>query len=334
MSSEDHYQRMMTRNAAAARLRARLECDVIRHKTMARFEEKFVSALAAREQLLAAGRHEVQGACLLGSPGAGKTTVMARVIADHHAWFRTAPARRFGHRVVSVTTPAGAGVKETLKVILMATNGCSVRINRTEDYLFSRVIEAFREERVAALHLDEFQDLGRSKADGPMRAFVTRLRHLTQNRSWPVCLFLSGTPDAKQLINKVPSLARRLAPVEFQPVSHQSEIDELASHITALSSKAEIDVEHTMFREDHFLEHLAHAGAYSFGLIIQIIISALCEAALDAASGKATCLSYMHFIRAYDWKSDAGDDFNPFLADNWSVIDTRRVTHRGESAKQ
>lgn len=40
-------------------------------------------------------------------------------------------------------------------------------------------------------------------------------------------------------------------------------------------------------------------------------------------------LSYVHFIRAYDRKSDAGDDFNPFLDPNWSTIDTRRVMYRG-----
>lgn len=329
MFDREKYARLIEHSAEAASLRTRLEESFIEHETGQRFEEKFVSVLAARERMLEAGGFEVRGTCLVGPPGSGKTTLMAHVIANHHAWFRGAPGRRFGHRVVSVTIPAGAGVKETLRDILRATNGCEVIGNRTEDYLFSRVTEAFREERVAGLHLDEFQDIGRSKAEGPMLAFVTRLRHLTQHRKWPVCLFLSGTPDAKKLINKVPTLARRLDPVEFRPITRKADRRDIASHVRSLATTAGIPINPDLFDVDHFVERLVHAGASSFGLVIQLVISALCEAQVDVSDRQEPGLSYVHFIRAYDRKSDAGDNFNPFLDENWSTIDTRRVMYRG-----
>jgi len=94
-----------------------------------------------------------------------------------------------------------------------------------------------------------------------------------------------------------------------------------------------ISVDPDIFAEAAFLDHLIHAGVSSFGLVIELIISAIREALLDPSMCGRRKLEYLHFIRVQDYKTDSNEDLNPFLSENWSVIDTRKLMYRGDDIR-
>lgn len=326
-NTQDEYDVMNARVEEAADIVVDLKTQFIPHSNFFNFEKRVISVMADRERSLRAGHYDLEGACLVGSSGSGKSTLMNRIISDYNARAAANSKLQFGNKIVSVVVPSGAGIKETYLAILKATNGYDIIKTRTEDYLKSRVIEALEEERVAGVYLDEFQDLGRLKSTNAMKGFATSFRHLMQTNPWPVCLIITGTTDMKSIINAVPTFARRLEPQEFRPML-DAESELVVRAIKDFTQRVGIKLSKSLWEEDEFLARLIHAGCAVFGLTISMVIAAIREAVLDEPVPSKRVLRYIHFIRAYDTKTDADEEFNPFLAKDWSSIDTRKLMTR------
>lgn len=214
--------KMMARVNRAETIVAKLKNEFFPNSTYEVFELRVATILHQREHEMRAGRHDVNGACLLGPSGSGKTTLTERIIANHHAYGEQSGNFDHGYRIASVLLKPNGGVKDTYKQMLRNINGYEVNPSRTEGYIKSCLDIALREERIAALHLDEFQDLGRLK--GTLSAFVTGFRHFMQNPDWPVSLIITGTIDTKQILNQVPTLVSRLQPLEFRGVDKEDKV--------------------------------------------------------------------------------------------------------------
>jgi hypothetical protein len=82
--------------------------------------------------------------------------------------------------------------------------------------------------------------------------------------------------------------------------------------------------ENGLLSNPEFIEILIHAGARSFGLIIEISMEAIGE----AVESDSKALMVDHFADAYFMRTNSDDDMNPFVSKQWRSIDTRKAMDR------
>ena len=288
------------------------------------FRKRVINVLEAREARLKAGKMEQKGAALLGPAGSGKSRIAAQVIAEYHALAEASGGREFGSRIVSVIVPGRATVKETLKEILRAL-GYPVKTSRDEDYLTQLLVHQLKEQRIAAIHLDEVQDSGRFKTSDSIEAFSKRFRNLTQDKEWPICLIMTATPEGRAMINHDPTLTRRLRPMELKPMTFKTDGLLLRSSVKNLLTDARLG-DAGLLDQNEFIKILIHAAAGRFGVALEITIEAIGECVEDGSD----VIDMGHFADAYSLRTDSDEELNPFVVENWSTVDTGTVLQRYE----
>jgi hypothetical protein len=313
---------------AEATLAAELARTFVRTDDYLQFRHQVFRVLTSREAQLKLGVFEQKGVALLGPAGAGKSRFVEEVIKEFGQVTAASSGCEFGSRIISVIVPGAASVKDTCGAILLEL-GYDIQSNRDENYLWRKVKSQMKLEKVAALHLDEVQDSGRFKTSTSMANFAKHFRNMMQDREWPVCLILTATLDAKEFINRDPTLTRRLKPIEMRDANAKTEGPLLRSAILQMAGKLNLD-DDGLISEPEFIAILIHAGASCFGLAMEIAVDAL---ALARSEGSAT-LNYSHFAEVYFSRSNSDDENNPFMSDDWKNIDTRKAMDRYLSQKQ
>lgn len=81
----------------------------------------------------------------------------------------------------------------------------------------------------------------------------------------------------------------------------------------AMHARIELDADITSF---DFYDRLATAGAFRWGLVIQLTINAI----LEAAAQGATTLSREHFIKVWAMKTDVNEVAGPFLHPGYTTM--------------
>lgn len=292
------------------------------------FRNRVFNVLALREARLRAGKSELKGAILIGPSGAGKSRIADEIIAEYHALTKAVGDRQFGSRILSVIVPGRATVKETLDAILQAL-GYPAKGRRDEEYLGKVVGAYFKECQIAALHLDEVQDSGRYKTNDSMEVFLKRFRNMMQDPSWPVCLIMTATPEARHLINHDPTFTRRMRPIEIKPMTFVRDGSIIRKTLLQLfhdAAKSDAGI----LAHDEFVKILIHAAAGRFGVAIEMAIEAIgeCQANQDDE------IDMSHFADAYALRMSCDEELNPFVAENWKTIDTLTALQRFEEDRQ
>jgi hypothetical protein len=292
------------------------------------FRKRVFNVLAHREARLLAGKSEIKGAFLIGPSGAGKSRIADEIIAEHHALTEEVGDRRFGSRILSVIVPGRATVKEALEAILQAL-GHPAKGRRDEDYLGKVVGAYLKDSQIAALHLDEVQDVGRYKTNDSIEVFLKRFRNMMQDPSWPVCLIMTATPEARRLINHDPTFTRRMRPIEIQPMTFVQDGSVIRKTLLRLFQDA-AKPDAGILAHDEFVKILIHAAAGRFGVAIEMAIEAIGE----CQENEDDEIDMSHFADAYALRMNCDDELNPFVAENWKNIDTMTALQRFEDDRQ
>lgn len=286
------------------------------------FRKKVFSALLDRENKLKAGRRGVKGVGLVGHAGSGKTRMTEKVIEDYHQFAAKSEPFEFGSKIISVTVPGRATVRETMTAILKVL-GYEVRASRDDDYLTRMVVLHLKGNSVAGLHLDEVQDVGRYRTADSRLVFLKRFRNLMQDEDWPVSLIMTGTPESKELFNGDRTLKRRLNLIEIPLLSREKDQNLVGSALGDILKSANVDDE-GLLRFDGFLSMLMHAAAYRFGVAIEMAIEAIALCKNDGAP----ILDLEHFAEVYESRMSCDAELNPFRAEDWKNIDTLNAFQR------
>jgi hypothetical protein len=309
-------------------IKATLEDPFFPTSQYQKFRERVFSVLEAREVRLQKGLLQQKGAALIAPAGVGKTRLVKQVISEFEAVAEATGGRKYGHRILSVTVPGRATVKDTSKAILRKL-GYPVESPREDDYLVRKLITLMEQQRYAGLHLDEFQDAGRHTTAENMQIFTKRFRNMMDDSQWPICLILTGTLEGKDFINLDPTLSRRLKPIEMLPINFGSDGKVLRDAAATLLGKSGINDDLGLFSENEFVKILIHASAYRFGVAIELIIEAIGAALME----NEEAITLDHFAEAYYVRASCEDDQNPFVARNWKIIDSSKVFDRLEDAE-
>lgn len=294
------------------------------------FRDRVFRALEDREARLKVGRKEQKGAALIGPAGSGKSRIAEEVINEYHALTEASGGREFGCRIISVIVPGRATVRETLTAILKALGYRAKGGVREEDTLANTVMTHLKEHRIAAVHLDEVQDSGRFKTSDSVEAFAKRFRNFTQDKEWPVCLLMTATLEGKAMINHDPTLTRRLRPVEIKPINFKESGPRLRIALKQLLVDAKIEDGNNLIEEDEFLKILIHASVGRLGVLMEMAIEAIVECVDDGSN----IIDMGYFADAYACRNDCDEELNPFVADDWSTIDTGKALQRYQAETQ
>lgn len=195
--------------------------------------------------------------------------------------------------------------------------------NRDERYLFSMVAEKLEQHKIAALHLDEVQDTGRYLTSESMKHFSVRMRNFMQKKRWPVCVIVTGTEEAKTIINQDRTFQRRLRTIEVQPMTVENEGLIMQRAIKGMLNDNELS-DDGLLDEKEFLKILMHAAAYRFGMAIETAVEAIGLAKFEQESQ----ITIDHFAEAYFVRMNCDDEMNPFIARMWKSIDTTKAMER------
>lgn len=168
------------------------------------------------------------------------------------------------------------------------------------------------------LHLDESQDLMRSRTEHEMNAVINTLKSLMQHKQWPVALALSGLPDLKELLNQDTQLGRRFHPIEFSPLAFETDGKNVARIINDYAAEAGLGVGAGV-ASANMVRRVIHGGCNELGVIIQLVIGSIQECLL----ADEDMLGYSYFADAFRRKNACVDDLNPFVREDFSAIDPR-----------
>jgi len=144
-----------------------------------------------------------------------------------------------------------------------------------------------------------------------------------QDEDWPVCLILTATLEAKEFLNHEATLTRRIRPIEILPISAKTEKALIQSSLRDLLVRSKVNDE-ALFNEIEFLKILAHASAGGFGVLIEIAI----EAIVQAAASPKRVVTLDHFAETCFARSNSDDERNPFVTKRWKDIDTTIIIDR------
>lgn len=174
-------------------------------------KDLFETLLDQRRADLAAGRlTNVRSIALVGGSGSGKSTLI-RHLHESRSDLVIAEGEdpcEFASQLV----PSPATMKFVGTAILHAL-GYPLARDKSAPVIWGMVADQLQRRKTLFLHLDEAQDLARFQTDRERQSVVNTLKSMMENRTWPVSLILSGTPELKKIINQDPQLARRIYPV-------------------------------------------------------------------------------------------------------------------------
>lgn len=324
--SAEALEAFAANDALAAQL-VRLEEHFEQTATYRLFRKRVFEVLAGREARMGQGKSALKGAMLIGPAGAGKTRMVEEIIKEHHALTQHVGNWQYGTRILSVVVPGRSTLKETLNAILKAL-GHPAKGRRDEDYLASLVMTYLKVCQVAAIHLDEVQDSGRYKTKDSIDPFLKVFRNMMQDKDWPVCLIMTATPEATDLLNGDKTLLRRMRPMEMRPMTFASDGEVLRKALKQLFEDAGL-AGSGILSQDEFIKILIHASAGRFGVAVEMSIEAI-GACLGEESAE---IDMGHFADAYEMRMDCDEELNPFVSEDWKLIDTMTALQRCEEER-
>ncbi len=265
------------------------------------------------------------GIVVKAASGAGKTTMVGRFLKNHprvHGF--GSDDSDFVH--IDVPSPVtnkslGLAVLRTMYPQGRGVAPAGSNASREADLRLSDIWEEVRNMASAygvwGLWIDEAHDLGNG---GPnmLAILQSTFKRWMAHEHRPI-LILSGTPEIESLF-QTREFRRRFLTVESPTLSAVTDTPQLRQVIAKYLREVGLGVDESL-RE--FMPRLVHAGTYQIGWTLNVVIEAIREALLETAEH----LSVEHFAESYRAIVQCSDRDNPFVANDWSGIDT--VMQRG-----
>lgn len=285
------------------------------------FETLFRSKLEERRADLDAGvNSEIRGIALIGASGSGKSAAVGHFLKanpDLLSDDRGDGACEFFSQIV----PSPASMK-AVGVEVLAALGYELTGEKSAPLMWNMIKKRLALRGALFLHLDEAQDFSRELTKNQQRDVINTLKSLMNNGRWPVSLILTGMPDLKNLINQDPQLVRRLDAVEIRPLDPDLSHRKTRNLLRKYAEKCGVEL-HPDLQTEEAARRLLHAADYAFGLKTRYIVGAITR--MLEQSGTERALSLSHFAIEYQQRSGALRALNPFIAQNFLRIDTRKI---------
>jgi len=316
-----------------------LQPDETRRRSDLMVEVKSVLAVLPRERLLSEAFGEVledlgerrspaearpspnvsegNAVVVLGESGAGKSTSIRRLIANHPLTIDELNAP--GSKLFSISAPSPCNVAELGREILIALGYPLARGKLSAPDVWRMVRERIRSLGVVLLHLDEMQHVIQTVTKFELQKVRNNIKGMLVDPVHPIALIVSGMPNVVDLMRPDRQLARRCTWIEFEALTLASHRRMLASFIQQLCERAGLAI-----ADDEIIRvvpRMLHAGCYQLGVTAEEIHAAI-RASLRAG---AKDLRLDHFANGYAKRTGNPGSQNPYISDHWRDIDPTQV---------
>ena len=285
-------------------------------------------------------RSETRALVLTGKTGAGKSTMVSRIISAHPAFYGFGVPHS-GCRAVSVSTPSPCNPK-ALGLEILRVLGFPMAPERPLPAVWGRVRERLLFLGKVVLHLDEIHNVLETANVKELTQIRTLLKTFLVSPEWPVVLVLSGLPEVIQFFEGLndPSddgtanadtkgeVRRRAVFVDLQSLRLSKDNAMIAAALKDMATVAkmfsdgDIDVK--------IVPRLIHAGLYELGTSMEIAHEAIGQCLM--ADKHPFALGLKHFQMAYRERTGCDDTVNPFVVINWRKVDCTLVLKASEAA--
>jgi len=285
-----------------------------RDKVLDKMCRRFVVHMLAKRN----GRRD-DGRVLIitGESGAGKSTAIERMLAEHPAL--QPHARSFGivKPVISVSLTGPCTLKILGRMILREA-GYPIRQKIEQGELWDMLPEQLHMKKVLIIHIDETQHMLRhTESDQERKNLAKAFKGVMNYKAWPISFIMSGMPGTTELARLDEQIERRASFAFLPDISLPEERDLVVRIIRQLSDTGGLEARAIIGSD--IPERTAHAAKYRYGRTAQIVMGAI-QIALE--QGDKT-LSRDHFALFYLDHSHARgmDQMNPFLVDDWRRLE-------------
>lgn len=260
---------------------------------------------------------EVRGLIVTGQSRVGKSRELRKLIRDFNESETRMPDGRPA-RIVSCLLSGRITFKD-LGIKTLKALGYELHRNRTQEYIWERVIDQAAGQGVIGIHYDECQHVFIDGAKSN-RVFLDSFKSMMKESRWPLMMILSGVPSLAKHIRSYEQLDELLDPVHFTTIKVSRDKALLTKLLFAYADQVEIEIEQ-LVTED-FLARLDHACSHRWGLVIELLIATLVEAKL---LGKSK-LDVQDFVKQFSLKKGIPKEYSPFTAPDFrEAFDPQRL---------
>lgn len=279
--------------------------------------EAFVDCVTDYYTKATIGGLEARGLIITGHSRVGKTREVKSLIDDFNASNTLMPDGRPAEIVSCVlsgrVTWKDLGIK-TLKALKY-----EVRSNRTQAYIWERVLDQVQGQGVIGIHYDECQHVF-TEGSKSNRYFLDSFKSMMKEPRWPLMLVLSGVPTLTKFVQPYEQLSNLLQPVHFEEIRFKRDMELLNSLLFAFADKADVDIE--SLSTPDFLERLDHACSHRWGLVIELMIEVLISCQMKGRKQ----LVVGDFVKVFAARTKTSEKISPFIvADYKELFDPKKL---------
>ncbi|MBP0483659.1 ATP-binding protein [Sagittula salina] len=289
----------------------------------AELQNSFAQVFSRHLGLLAAGgTFEARSLLVTGHSGSGKTAEISAMLKRFNESNTPLPdgkVAKFGHCLLEAQGTWKDLGRKTLHALGYPI---TAKTKRTQFEIWQLVITQAKKQGVIGIHYDEAQHILRGKQDKDMLPVLDAFKTLMKSTDWPLMLILSGVPELSDYVEQERQLDRLLTRVHFQEIDLSSPSRRTPEDYTVLNDivgsyaiAADLAVDDDLRTED-FLHRLATAGAFRWGLVIDLVLDAVGQATLRTPGN----LSMGDFVLAWCEKTGMNQLATPFTHDGYETM--------------
>lgn len=282
----------------------------------------------------AGNRIETRALVVTGKTGAGKSSLIARVISAHPS-FQGYGVPSSGCRAVAVSTPSPCSPK-SLGIEMLRVLGYPISAERSLTTIFAKVRDRVQFLGKLVLVFDEIHNVLKNADRDEVDEIRSMFKTFMVTTDWPVVLVLSGLPEIVPFFEGLAETDGKgnLMPDSKGEVRRRSQFVHLRSlrlpHDAEMVTAALQDVVEGaagLFlpadARHAIVPRLVHAALYELGSTLQLAREAIGQAI--SANPPAKSVGLEQFRLAYRARTGCADTLNPFVAPDWIKLDCTLV---------
>ncbi|MBB4001188.1 ATP-binding protein [Aurantimonas endophytica] len=259
---------------------------------------------------------ERRGLALIGDTGAGKSRLIARLIAERKEFQPRTTGMTVTKPLVAIKAPRPSDLLEIAYVLLEQLEYPLERELKAPA-AWRMVRRQLKVRQVRFIHIDEAQHMLNMGDPDAMEELADALKMVMEQADWPVSFILTGMPELADFMTIYGQISRRTHKVHLENLSLPRD-NELVAWIvkTIVESHAEMTFGFTV--TDTYLGRLCHGANRQFGALTQIVRGAVEQALVDNI--EATQVDHGHFVRSYELFSGCKPEQNVMSSRTWHEI--------------
>lgn len=297
-----------------------------RHFPLARGLElqKSVAQLFSRHlgRLQTGQDFEARSILVTGLSGSGKTAEISEVLKKFNESSVVLPGGQTARFANCVLEAKGSWKDLGRKTLNALGYPISDKTRRTQFEIWELVIAQAKLRGVVGIHYDEAQHIMRSKSETEVLGVLDAFKTLMKSHDWPLMLILSGVPELADYVQREPQLDRLMTRITFGEIDLESTPERPAADYEVLNEivgsyaiSAGIEVDAGLLTGD-FLHRLATAGAFRWGLVIEIVV----DAVANAVTRTSGILDRSDFVATWCEKTQMNELATPFTHDSYASV--------------